>query len=350
MFHRGKALGVRQVDRREVIAAGGASGYRPAMSQSSLELAVAQGADAVSVSVASSNDGVLFVLSSLNLSESTDVGKQLWAASRYGTHTINGMTSSGWFAHEFSAEQLGQLHYTEPLGRQRAKSFEHSGVEPLMPLSAALEVIAHESTSVEVYIDVLEPDFHERLGLPVALALEQAIADSGWRSNDSRLIVVSPEKKLLRELRDLGVGARHLYRCDAFGTAADEMAKPDGERRSYVSELRQETIGSLRDVCDGVVVPLAMIDAVLAVTGTTNIATQLDQSLIRRAHDAGLLVFGQTLRAENRYRPDHLKKGVDPSGISGWESYFERVLAYDFDGVMCDQPDLLIAAKELIVE
>lgn len=350
MFGRGKFARERGEDQFAVIGAGGASGYRPSMSAASLEMAVAQGADGVTVMVVASSDGVLFAVSSLNLAEGTDVAKHIWAASRYSTQTINGVTAAGWFAHDFSAEELVQLHYTEPIGRQRARSFEHSGVEPLLTLNGALSTVQSASAVVDIYVDVVEPTFHQRRGVNYVDAIAESLAATGWRSNDARVAIISPEKTLLTELRSAGIGSRYLYRCDAFGTAADEMAKPDGERRSYLMELRPETIGSLGDYCDGVLVPLSMIDSVLSASGTANVATQLDQSLIHRAHDAGLAIIGHTLRAENRFRPDHLKKGVDPSGTAGWEEYFQRVLAYELDGMLCDQPDMLREAHKLVVQ
>lgn len=350
MFGRGKRSHARGEDQFSVIGAGGASGYRPAMSAASLEMAIAQGADGVAVMVVASSDGVLFAVSSLNLAEGTDVAKHIWAASRYSTQTINGETVTGWFAHDFSAEELVQLHYTEPLGRQRSRSFEHSGVESLLTLNGVLSTVESASSGVDVYIDVVEPSFHERRGVNYAAAIAESLSATGWRANDERVAIISPEKTLLAELRAEGIGSRHFYRCDAFGTAADEMAKPDGERRSYVMELRPESIGSLSEACDGVLVPLSMIDSVLSATGTANVATQLDQSLIRRAHDAGLEIIGHTLRAENRFRPDHLKKGVDPAGTAGWEEYFQRVLAYELDGMLCDQPDMVLEAHALAVQ
>lgn len=350
MFGRGKTSRARGEEQFAVIGAGGASGYRPAMSAASLELAVAQGADGVAVMVVASSDGVLFAVSSLNLADGTDIAKQIWAASRYSTQTINGVTLTGWFAHDFTAEELVQLHYIEPLGRQRSRSFEHSGVESLLTLNGVLSTVESASSDVDVYIDVVEPTFHTRRGVNYAVAIAESLTATGWRANDARVAVISPEKTLLAELRSEGIGSRHLYRCDAFGTAADEMAKPDGERRSYVMELRPESIGFLREACDGVLVPLSMIDSVLSATGTANVATQLDQSLINRAHDAGLAIIGHTLRAENRFRPDHLKKGVDPSGTAGWEDYFQRVLAYELDGMLCDQPDMLLEARESVVQ
>ena len=67
--------------------------------------------------------------------------------------------------------------------------------------------------------------------------------------------------------------------------------------------------------------------------------------LVARAHGAGLAVVPWTLRGENAYLPQHLRRGTDPSGSGDAAGEARLLLALGVDGLITDCPDVAVRVR-----
>jgi len=66
---------------------------------------------------------------------------------------------------------------------------------------------------------------------------------------------------------------------------------------------------------------------------------------VTRAHHAGLFVVPWTLAAENAFLPRHLRIGTDPAATGDARGEARLLLALGVDGVITDNPDVVVAAR-----
>jgi glycerophosphoryl diester phosphodiesterase len=89
-----------------VIGHRGAPGYRPEHSRSSYDLALEFGVDAVEPDIVVSADGVLVVRHENEISGTTDVADRIEFKDRRTTKTVDGAELTGWFAEDFTWDEL----------------------------------------------------------------------------------------------------------------------------------------------------------------------------------------------------------------------------------------------------
>jgi glycerophosphoryl diester phosphodiesterase len=61
-------------------------------------------------------------------------------------------------------------------------------------------------------------------------------------------------------------------------------------------------------------------------------------TLVRDAHQAGLVVHGWTFRAENQFLPNDFDVGDDPRGLGDMGGWVRAFLQQGMDGFFTDQP------------
>ena len=72
--------------------------------------------------------------------------------------------------------------------------------------------------------------------------------------------------------------------------------------------------------------------------------------LVHEAHRADLAVFCWTLRAENAFLPEHLRRGKSPSALGNAIADATALLELGVDGLITDSPDHAVrAVKALLV-
>ena len=217
--------------------------------------------------------------------------------------------------------------------------------EPVAMLAETLDNIARTSKSAEVWIEFLLPSQVSEWGFDYAQLIEAEFVLLSRRVDTSRLVFVSPEKTLIRQLRQLDLGPRIFYRTAPYGYANDESNQLKIAPRNYATELAPAGLKDLAQICDGVIVDILQV---FSQTGADKTAFEIlwqDTSLVAFAHAAGLQIAGAVLRAENTFRPMYLRHGVDPGGLHGWEDYFDLALDRGFDAIVTDQPDLLVSRR-----
>jgi len=162
--------------------------------------------------------------------------------------------------------------------------------------------------------------------------LVRALEAAGW-TDDPRLTIESFELTFFDRLRERGVGGRFIYLVESKGVPFDRP------HASYASSLTDEGLGELRRHVDGISVSKKL----LLQRDEAGVVSSTD--LVERAHAAGLLIYGWTLRAENQFL--HLGHRGDGAAADhgDWPTEFGLILASGIDGVFSDHPDLALTVR-----
>jgi glycerophosphoryl diester phosphodiesterase len=332
------------IPRPLVIAHRGASGYRPEHTRSAYELAFALGADAVEPDIVASRDGVLVLRHENEISGTTDVSRHPEFADRRTTKVIDGVELTGWFTEDFTWAELSTLRATEriPLVRQASSSFD--GQEGILRLSDLLEIIdaATEASGrpLVMVAEIKHATYFESVGLPLDALFASEVRH--W-ATPQNLIVECFEQTVLMKIRAHGIPGRIVFLAEAKGAPADLVALHGPGARSYADHLTEDGLATLASEVDGVSVSrklLLRLDAAKNAVGITD--------LVARVHDAGLLAFCWTLRAENRFLARNHRVRGDQRDYGDWRSEFELILSTGVDGVFADQPDLAVAVRDAL--
>jgi glycerophosphoryl diester phosphodiesterase len=341
-----------------VIGHRGASGYVPEHTLASYWLAIEQGADYVEPDLVITKDGVLVArhenaIAVLNADGSvreatTDVVDHPEFASKKTTKSIDGVSITGWFTEDFTLAELKTLRARERLPALRVANtrfdnmFEIPTLEEVLDLVAAANERRKEEAQREggrrhvkvvgVYPETKHPSFFQSIGKPLEEPLVRTLHRHGYRDADSAVIIQSFEVANLKKLNKMTkVPIAQLLNGSGrpwdFTVAGDtrtyaDLAKPAGlkEIRKYANGIGANT---------NLMIPLTS-------TGTLGVPT----TLVRDAHDAGLIVHGWTFRAENVFLPNEFDNGSDPAAYGDLAGQIEAFLKLGMDGFFTDQPFL----------
>ena len=320
-----------------VIAHRGASGYRPEHTRAAYELAIAQGADAVEPDLVSTSDGVLVIRHENEISGTTDVANHPEFADRRTTKLIEGAELTGWFTEDFTWDELATLRARERLAKTRPENTRFDGQEPILRLSDLVDILAAADRPVIMVAELKHATYFESIGLPLDERFATGIAT--WARPDN-LIVESFEQTVLRQLQGRDVLGRFVFLAEAEGLPADEIARNGSEGRPYSDYLTDKGLSRLAAEVDGVSVDKSLV---LAAKHDHALGTS---DLVPRIRDFGLEAYAWTLRAENRFLPKSLRRGIRGREHGDWMREFQLVMSSGLDGVFADQPDLAIRARE----
>ncbi len=315
-----------------VIAHRGASGYHPEHTHSAYRAAIEHGADAVEPDLVASRDGVLVIRHENEMSKSTDVAERPEFADRRTTKSIDGVSRTGWFTEDFTWAELCTLRATEPLPGIRFASLVHSGTEPIMRLEDLLALLDEQERPVGAVLEIKHASYFAGIGLPLDVLLAGALTAAGW-TGDPRVTIESFELTFFDKLRESGVAARFIYLIESKGVPFDRP------HASYASSLTDEGLRELRRHVDGISVSKKL----LLQKDEAGVVSSTD--LVERAHAAGLLIYGWTLRAENKFLTGRHHGGGAESDHGDWPSEFGLILASGIDGVFSDHPDLAVEVR-----
>jgi len=327
-----------------VIGHRGAPGYRPEHSASSYRLACELGADAVEPDIVVTSDGVLVVRHENEISGTTDVARRPEFSDRRTTKTVDGKRHTGWFTEDFTWAELSTLRCRERLGRVRPDNREYDGREPILRLRDVLAIVDEQSArlgrDLQSVIEVKHAAYYAGLGYDIGELLLEELAATGWDARPGRLVIECFELGVLDRLREAGAQAAIVFLAERFGSPADEPVG-GAPSRSYAWYRSDAGLDLLAARVDGISVAkgnLLRVNALGRATGPT--------TLVRRAHERGLLVFTWTLRPENRYLNIRFQTSLRGAEWGDWQSEFGMVLDSGVDGIFVDHPDLGVAIRE----
>ena len=313
-----------------VIGHRGAPAYRPEHTSASYQLAIDLGAEVIEPDVVISRDGVLVVRHESELSGTTDVASRPEFAGRRTTKVVDDKTCTGWFTEDFTYPELRTLRAVERMPDLRPLNTAYDGRFGILTLAEVIELARTRSTDdrqIRVLAELKHAGWSTAHGLPMAELVDGELRRLGADAADGTVILQSFEPAVLRDLRArLGEDGPQMVQLVRKSSGSDWMVTPAGLREisTYAQAIGPSWNRVLLDA-DG-----------SPVTGVSELVTQ--------AHRAGLAVFCWTLRAENAFLPEHLRRGEAPGALGDALGEARQLLDLGVDGLITDSPDLAARA------
>ncbi|GDY35360.1 glycerophosphodiester phosphodiesterase [Acidovorax sp. NB1] len=353
-------------DKPLVIGHRGASGYLPEHTLESYRRAVELGADFIEPDLVATKDGVLIARHEPNITGTTDVSTRAEFASRKTKKMVDGVEEEGWFASDFTLAEIKTLRAIQPMA-ERDQS--HNGKYQIPTLQEVLDLAKSEGTkagrTVGVYPETKHPTYHVNLGLKLEDRLLDVLAQYGYTSKTSPVIVQSFEVSNLKYLRTK-TQIRLVQLVDANDVNADgsmDLTAPydkpydfavAGDKRTFASLLTPAGLKEVKTYADGIgpwkpyLIPSKQVDANKdGKPDDLNGDGKIDDrdrvmmpatDVVKNAHAEGLMVHPYTFRNEARRLASDFKG--DPKA--------EYKLFYNLgvDGLFSDFPDTAKAARD----
>jgi glycerophosphoryl diester phosphodiesterase len=320
---------VTRLPRPAVIGHRGAPAYRPEHTVASFELAIDQGADLIEPDVVVSRDGVLVVRHESELSLSTDVADHAEFADRRTTREIHGEPVTGWFTEDFTLAELRTLRAVERMPVLRPLNTAYDGRFGILTLAEVVELARRRSTParpVQVLVELKTVTWPDGAGPSLAELAAAELRRLGVADADGPVLVQAFDAGLLRELRRrLGDHGPRLVQLISDRAVGDAMVTLPGLRE--ISTYAQGIAPSRRRI---------LADA--ETTGGERCP------LVDEAHRAALAVFCWTLRAENAFLPEPLRRGSEPGALGDAFTEARHLLDLGLDGLITDSPDHAVTA------
>lgn len=321
-----------------IIGHRGAPGYRPEHTRSSYELAIQMGVDAVEPDVVISRDGVLVIRHENELSTTTDVADRPEFADRRTTRRIDGLDHAGWFAEDFTWDELATLRCRERIPGIRPASADVDDQEPPLRLRDLLVLLDEHRAGGRDVIPVVEikhATYFASQGWDLAALLDDELRAAGWRGR--RVVIESFELTVLRQLRARVARADLVFLLEMEGAPVDQVAVLGSDARGYADWLRPDGVELLAAEVHGISLDKTIVLAPDADGRATGPA-----AVVAQAQERGLAVFAWTCRPENAFLiPEFRTGGLAEYG--NWRGEWGVLRRAGLDGVFVDHPDLGVA-------
>ncbi|AUB34649.1 glycerophosphoryl diester phosphodiesterase [Nostoc flagelliforme CCNUN1] len=369
----------------KVIGHRGASGDLPEHTLQAYIRAIADGADFIEPDLVVTKDGVLIARhepalailnadGSVNLSNTTtdvyDISKYPQFADRKKTVSLDGNTITGWFAEDFTLEEIKTLGAIQRLPF-RDQSFNGQFEIPTLAeiIDLVKEVEAQTGKKIGIYPETKHPTYFaeeatyvgttEKINRNISDILIDTLKANNF-TDPSRIFIQSFEVSNLKELNDsimpaAGVDIPLVQLLDASdidinGKIIESQPydlKVSGDSRTYGDLRTPEGLTEIATYADGIGPWKRMIVSVKGTDangdgkaddvngdGTVNDAdktTLPPTTLIQDAHNAGLQVHPYTFRNENQYLAADYKGNP--------ELEFQQFFQLGVDALFTDFPD-----------
>lgn len=370
-----EARAARPGQRAEPIVIGhrGASGYVPEHTLAAYWLAIEQGADYIEPDLVSTLDGVLVArhenaIAILNADGSvreatTDVMSRPEFAARKTTKSIDGVPMTGWFTEDFTLAELKTLRAKERLPALRVANTRFDGMFEVPTFEEVLQLVeqANERRRAEaraedrkggrkrspvepigVYPETKHPTYFQGIGLSLEEPLVHLLHRYGYRRPDAKVFVQSFETANLRKLR--GLTRVPLVQLYGGATARPFDFVVSGDVRTYGDLAQPAGLAEVAGYAQGIGPATGLI---IPLTSTGSLGSPT--SLVKDAHNAGLLVHPYTFRAENNFLPNEFDAGSDPAALGDLGGQIAVFLRLGIDGFFTDHPFLGKRARDAFV-
>jgi glycerophosphoryl diester phosphodiesterase len=319
-----------------VIAHRGASGERPEHTPMAYLLAIEQGADFIEPDLVITKDGHLVARHENEIGGTTDVAAKAEFAARKTTKVIDGQSIEGWFTEDFTLAELKTLRARERLPQLRPNNTRHDGQEAI-PTFEEVVAIARKA-GVGVYPEMKHPRHFASVGLRFEQRMADALKKNGLNGKDAKVFVQCFEVAPLKALRPL-TKARLVQLVDSEGSPADAPGY------SYADMVTASGLRAIAAYADGVGPDKSLVVPV----DDHQLLPATD--LVKNAHAVGLQVHPWTVRAENYFLPQDLRRlaaVTRPDELlrqGNVAAMFEALYDAGVDGVFSDFPGLAVESR-----
>jgi glycerophosphoryl diester phosphodiesterase len=330
-----------------VIAHRGASAQRPEHTLAAYQQAIDDGADIIEPDLVITRDGVLVArhenaIAILNADgtvkeATTDVVDRPEFAGRKTTKTIDGQTITGWFTEDFTLAEIKTLRARERIPAVRPANLAFDGRFAIPTLQEVIDLAKAQSArtgrTIGIYPETKHPTYFRTIGLPLEPPLLAVLDRNGWNHRDAPVFVQSFEVGNLQAIRQHS-SVRLVQLVAPSGRPYDFVAQGNANTRSYADLI---TPAGLREVARyaNAIGPFKTL-VVPVKDGLPGEPT----SLVAMARAEGLAVHIWTLRPENVFLPQGLRKAPASDPTVRGDSMAE-IIAYlraGIDGFFTDDP------------
>jgi glycerophosphoryl diester phosphodiesterase len=294
------------------------------------------GVDAVEPDVVVSKDGVLVVRHENEIGSTTDVSQHPEFASRRTTRVVDGETLTGWFAEDFTWDELATLRCRERLPHLRPGSAAFDDTEPMLRLVDLVELVQTRSRERESAVGLVVEIKHATYFAARGWHLDALVhAELDGRTAGLPLVIESFESTVLSLLRERGLPAEFVYLLAGDGSPADLTATLGPAAPTYAETATPAGLDGLAGSFAGVSLAKSMIlapDAQGRATGPSRVVAD--------AHDRGLRVYTWTCRPENPFLVPEFRTAAGDAEYGRYEREWALIRDAGVDGVFVDHADL----------
>lgn len=309
-----------------VVAHRGASGERPEHTLAAFERAIQQGADFIELDLVPTKDGELIVRHENELSISTDVASRSEFADRKATKVIDGKSFTGWFAEDFTLDEIRTLRARERIPAIRPLNSRFDGLyavptlQEVVALARAMEA-APAGRRVGFFLELKHPVWFLTQGRDTAAMLVRSLAATGLDGAGDAVVIQSFDIEPLVRLSQSG-RFKLVQLISAQGAPADRPGQ------SYASMVTDAGLRAVALYADGVGLDMALFDG----------DPERARALIALAQGQGLAVHVWTLRRENRFLWPSLRLGSDPDQPGDIAAAWRLLAGLGASGIITDNP------------
>lgn len=319
-----------------IIGHRGASGERPEHTRVAYELAIEQGADYIEPDLVLSKDGILMVRHENEISQTTNVSTKRQFADRFTTKIIDGQEISGWFTEDFTYNELKTLRAKERLAELRPANRDYDNEFSIMSFEEVLKFIQRMEQKtgrvIGVYPEMKHPSYFKSIGLPHQETLLKQLNIFGYRDASDAVFIQSFEVGPLKTLSN----ATDIRLVQLVHDEYPPPDRPNITAEAMISPAGLKRIAAYADA----------IGAAKSLVIGRNLLGRLDTptSLVKNAHDNGLLVHIWTMRAENYFLPEGMKSSLNLRELGDLKSEIRAYRDAGVDGFFTDHPGLALEA------
>ena len=316
-----------------VIAHRGASGERPEHTLAAYERAIDAGADLIEIDLVPTKDLTLVARHETEMGGTTDVAGRNEFAARQRSKTVDGRLVNGWFVEDFTLAELRTLRAKERLSGVRPGNARYDGLWQVPSFAEIVKLVRAKeketARSIGLYLELKHPTFLlQDGGIDSVDLLVAALKAEGLDKPGTPVFIQCFEVEPLRRLHRLMPELKLVQLVSADGGPVDTpalryaaMTQPAGLREiaDYAAALGLD-MKILADAPDGPQAPVAAAKA------------------------AGLAVHAWTLRKENLFLPQALRRGDAPNATGDVAAAVAQLRTAGVDGIITDDPSLVVPA------
>lgn len=308
-----------------IIAHRGASGERPEHTLAAYELAIDRGADFVEPDLVVTKDLALVARHENELSSTTDVASREEFEYLRRTKTIEGQQVAGWFAEDFTLDELRTLRARERVGNIRPANTAYNGLYQVPTFAEIVQLVrakeAETGRTIGIYPELKHPTWIlEQEGIDMVDLLVRALKEHDLDGADAPVFVQVFEVGPLQRLDKL-IDAPLILLIKPEGGPYDEP-----EMR-WADMLSPSGLAEIAAYADGIGPWMGHVLDPERMNPT---------ALVGDAHEAGLKVHPWTLRKENGFLPASLQNAGGPAADGKYAEFWGAAIASGADGFFVD--------------